>query len=391
MPATNRIADMLPEISKWRQDIHAHPELEFQVHRTASLVAEKLRAFGVDEIVEGIGQTGVVGIINGRTNSSSRVVGLRADMDALPIIEATGLPYASTHAGRMHACGHDGHTAMLLGAARYLCETRNFDGQVAVIFQPAEEFGAGGREMVEDGLMDRFNIEEIYGMHNWPGIPVGHFALVPGPIMASADQFSIDVTGRGGHAAMPETCVDPIVASTHIIQALQTIVSRNIAGTDHAIISITTIRSEGDSFNVIPQTVHMKGTVRALDGDIQDQVEKRMHEVVENTSRALGVTSVLDYDRGYPVTVNASTQTDIAASVAAQVAGTAQVDREITPTMGSEDFSYMLKARPGAFIFIGNGDSAALHHPEYNFNDEVILNGCSYWIQLVEKTLQADV
>ncbi len=387
MPLNNRFADLLPEITEWRRDIHTHPELQFDVHRTAGIVADKLREFGVDEIVEGIGRTGVVGIIKGKQNNSEKVIGLRADMDALPILEATGVDHASQTEGSMHACGHDGHTAMLLGAAKYLCETRNFDGSVAVIFQPAEEGGGGGREMVNDGMMDRFGIQQVFGMHNMPGVEVGKFAIRPGPMMAAADLISIEVTGKGGHAAMPHNGVDPTVAAAQIVLALQTIVSRNVNPLESSVISITSFQTDTDAFNVIPQQVTLKGTVRTLSPQVQDLTEKRMAEVVEHTAMALGATATLNYQRNYPVSINHKQQTEFAAGVAGQVAGANNIDADTQPLMGAEDFSFMLNERPGAFIFMGNGDTAALHHPEYDFNDEAIPYGCSYWVQLVEAAM----
>ncbi len=389
MPIVNRFADLLPEITAWRRDIHSQPELLFDVHRTAGLVAGKLREFGVDEVVEGIGKTGVVGLIKGKNSETQQVIGLRADMDALPILEATGLPHASLTDGKMHACGHDGHTAMLLGAAKYLCETRNFSGDVAVIFQPAEEGGGGGREMVNDGMMERFGIDQVFGMHNMPGVPVGKFTIRSGPFMAATDLFMIEISGVGGHAAMPHNCVDPTIAAAQITLALQTLVSRNVDPLENAVVSVTSFHTDSSAFNVIPQQVHLKGTVRTLSPDIRDQIEKRMAEVVEHTALAMGTTAVFDYQRNYPVTVNAAEQTRQAANIARSVVGEHQVDDDALPLMGGEDFSFMLNARPGAFIFLGNGDTANLHHPEYDFNDEAIPYGCSYWVQLVEQLMPA--
>lgn len=388
MPVINRFADLLPEITEWRRDIHTHPELQFDVHRTAGIVATKLREFGADEVVEGIGRTGVVGIIKGK-NASDHVIGLRADMDALPIIEATGVPHASTTPGKMHACGHDGHTAMLLGAAKYLCETRNFAGSVAVIFQPAEEGGGGGNEMVKDGMMERFGIEQVFGMHNMPGLGIGEFAIRPGPIMAAADLFTVEIKGRGGHAAMPHATVDPTIAASHITLALQSIVSRNVDPLQSAVISVTSFRTDTDTFNVIPQSVTLKGTVRSLSTEVRDLLEKRMAEVIENTASAMGATASFVYDRNYPVSVNSDAQTEFAISVAQSVAGQSKVEANTPAVMGAEDFSFMLNARPGAFIFTGNGDTASLHHPKYDFNDDAIPHGCSYWVQLVEQAMPA--
>ncbi len=387
MPVINRFADLLPEITEWRRDIHTHPELQFDVQRTAGIAAAKLREFGADDVTEGIGQTGVVGIIKGKKTDSGKVIGLRADMDALPILEATDLPHASVTSGKMHACGHDGHTAMLLGAAKYLCETRNFNGTVAVIFQPAEEGGGGGREMVNDGMMDTFGIQEVYGMHNMPGLPVGQFALKPGPLMAAADLISVEIEGLGGHAAMPHTCVDPTVAAAHMMLAIQSIASRNVDPLQSLVISVTSFQTDTDAFNVIPQKVQLKGTVRTLSEEVQDLAEKRLGEIVEHTATAMGCKATLNYERNYPVTINTEQQTSNAVAVAKSVAGEANVNAAVAPVMGAEDFSFMLNARPGAFIFTGNGDSATLHHPEYDFNDEVIPHGCSYWVQLVEQSM----
>ena len=387
MPIINRIGDMQPEIAAWRQDIHAHPELQFDVHRTAGLVAEKLRAFGCDEVATGIGRTGVVGVIRGKKGEGAHTIGLRADMDALPIIEETGLPYTSTNPGKMHACGHDGHTAMLLGAAKYLAETRNFAGTAVVIFQPAEEGGGGGREMVKDGMMDRFKIEEVYGMHNYPGLPVGDFAIRPGPMMASADRLYIDIEGLGGHAARPHVSIDTVLVGAQIINQLQSVVARNVDPLKSAVVSITQFHA-GTADNIIPQTAKLSGTARTLDPAVRDLVEKRLHEVIEGTAKLYGAKAKLVYKRDYPVTRNHERQTAFAAEIARDVVGKDRVDDKVAPVMGAEDFSYMLEARPGAFIFVGNGDTAGLHHPAYNFNDELIPVGASYWVKLVETALR---
>jgi len=387
MPIVNRVADLHPDITAWRRDLHAHPELLYDVHRTAGSVAEKLKAFGCDEVVTGVGRTGVVGVIRGRRGSSAKTIGLRADMDALPIEEANDLPYKSTVPGKMHACGHDGHTAMLLGAARYLAETRNFDGTAVVIFQPAEEGGAGGKAMVEDGLMSRFGIGEVYGMHNYPNMPVGSFGLRPGPIMAAADFVTIEIEGVGGHAARPHLTVDPVVVGAHIITAIQSIVGRNVDPVKSAVVSITVVKA-GTTDNVIPQRVRLDGTARSLSEDVRVLVEERLRTLVENTAAAFGAKGKLTYRRNYPVLVNHERQTEFAGDVASEIAGAAQVDRELPPMMGAEDFSFMLNERPGAFIWIGNGPSAGLHHPEYNFNDEIIPFGTSYWVRLVETALK---
>jgi hippurate hydrolase len=387
MPIVNRIADLHGEITVWRHDIHAHPELLYDVHRTAASVAEKLKSFGCDEVVTGIGRTGVVGVIRGsKRDDSGRVIGLRADMDALPIEEATDLPYRSTVPGKMHACGHDGHTAMLLGAARYLTETRNFAGTAVVIFQPAEEGGAGGKAMVQDGLMDRFRIEEVYGMHNYPGLPVGRFGLRPGPLMAAADRLTIEIEGRGGHAARPHISVDTVLVGAQIINQIQSIVSRNVDPLQAAVISICVFQA-GSTDNVIPQTALLRGTARSLTPEVRDLLERRLHEVVTGTAQLYGATAKLTYKRDYPVTRNHERQAAFAAAVAAQVVGQERVDDRFAPVMGAEDFSFMLEARPGAFIFVGNGDSAGLHHPAYDFNDETIPVGTSYWVKLVETAL----
>jgi hippurate hydrolase len=389
MPIVNRIADLHGDITAWRRDLHAHPELLYDVHRTAASVADKLKSFGCDEVVTGIGRTGVVGIIHGGKGlkTARKVIGLRADMDALPIEEATQVPYKSTVPGKMHACGHDGHTAMLLGAARYLAETRNFAGTAVVIFQPAEEGGAGGKAMVQDGLMDRFSIEEVYGMHNYPGLPVGQFALRPGPLMASADRLTIQIEGHGGHAARPHLTIDSVLVGAQIINQIQSIVARNVDPLQSAVISICMFQA-GSTDNVIPQTAFLRGTARSLNPQVRDLLETRLREVVEGTARLYGAKVTFTYKRDYPVTRNHERQTAFASAVAAEVVGRERVDTNTPPVMGAEDFSFMLEARPGAFIFVGNGDSAGLHHPAYDFNDEVIPIGTSYWVKLVETALQ---
>ena len=391
MPIVNRIADFHPEITAWRRDIHANPELLFDVHRTAASVADKLKAFGCDEVVPGIGRTGVVGVIKGNKPAAggrAAVIGLRADMDALPIEEATGLPYKSTIKGKMHACGHDGHTAMLLGAAKYLAETRNFGGTAVVIFQPAEEGGGGGREMVADGMMDRFSIDEVYGMHNYPGMPLGQFGMRPGPMMAAADYVSIEIEGKGAHAARPHLGIDPILVGAQMVNQLQSIVSRNVDPLESGVVSICVFQA-GTTNNVIPQTAKLAGTIRSLTDEVRDLLEKRVREVVEGVAQLHGATARVTYHRGYPVTRNHADQTAFAASIASEVAGKDRVNDKLPPMMGAEDFSYMLNVRPGAFIFVGNGDSAGLHHPAYDFNDDVIPIGSSYWVKLVEKALPA--
>jgi hippurate hydrolase len=387
MPIVNRIAAMQPEIAEWRRDIHAHPELLFDVHRTAATVAEKLKAFGCDEVVTGIGRTGVVGVVRGnKKTGTAKTIGLRADMDALPIEEETGKPYKSTIPGKMHACGHDGHTAMLLGAAKYLAETRNFSGAAVIIFQPAEEGGGGGKAMVKDGLMERFGIDEVYGMHNFPGLPVGQFAIRPGPMMAAADRLTIEIEGVGGHAARPHLAVDTVLVGAQIINQLQSVVARNVDPLDSAVLSICVFQA-GHTDNVIPQTARLVGTARSFTAETQDLLERRLREIVDGTARLYGANAKLTYTRDYPVTCNHEQQTRFAASIAAEVAGPERVDTAIAPVMGAEDFSFMLNARPGAFIFIGNGESAGLHHPAYDFNDEAIPLGTSYWARLVETAL----
>jgi amidohydrolase len=391
MPIINRVADLQPDIMAWRRDLHAHPELLYDVHWTAAFVAERLRAFGCDEVATGLGRTGVVGVIKGRKPAAGaevKVIGLRADMDALPVEEQTNLPYASKTPGKMHACGHDGHTAMLLGAAQYLAETRNFSGDAVVIFQPAEEGGAGAAAMIKDGLMERFAIDQVYGMHNGPGMPIGAFATRPGPIMAATEHLTIRIEGLGGHAARPHKCIDSVLVGAQLVTALQSIVSRSVDPLDAAVISICAFQA-GNAHNVIPQTAELKGTVRSLRGEVRDLLEKRVREVVAGVARITGAKIELDYERSYPVVVNHVAQTALAAQVASEIAGEANVNIDMTPIMGAEDFSYMLEARPGAFIFIGNGDSAGLHHPAYNFNDDAIVYGTSYWVKLVETTLAA--
>jgi len=390
MPIVNRAADLQPEIQAWRRDIHEHPELGYEERRTSAFVAERLREFGCDEVATGLGGTGVVGVIKGRKpagNADVKVIGLRADMDALPIEEATGLPYASKTSGKMHACGHDGHTAMLLGAARYLAETRNFAGQAVVIFQPAEEGGFGAAAMIKDGLFERFAIDQVYGMHNGPGIPVGSFAIRPGPIMAATDAVNIHIEGRGGHAARPHLSIDSVMVGAQLITALQSIVSRSVDPLEAAVVSMCEFHA-GNARNVIPQTAEIRGTVRTLTGEVRALLEKRVREVVDGVAQMTGARIDLEYLRGYPVVVNHAAQTDFAIKVAEDVAGNGNV-QEMPPLMGGEDFAYMLEKRPGAFIFCGNGDSAGLHHPAYNFDDEAIVFGTSYWIKLVESTLAA--
>ncbi|WP_316176409.1 MULTISPECIES: M20 aminoacylase family protein [unclassified Bradyrhizobium] len=388
MPIINRAAELAEDAKVWRRDFHQHPELLYEVHRTAARVAELLASFGVDEVVSGIGRTGVVGVIRGR-EPSQRVIGLRADMDALPLQEISDVPHKSTIPGRMHACGHDGHTAMLLGAARYLAETRNFAGTAIVIFQPAEEGGAGGRAMVEDGLMERFGIEEVYGLHNAPGLPLGTVATRTGAVMAAADTFEVRLKGLGGHAARPNKCVDPIIAGAQIVTALQTIVARNVDPVESAVLSITRFHAGTTADNIIPQTAIIGGTVRTLDEDIRRLMDERFKGLVTALASGMGVEAEIDYEWGYPVVINHAEQTAFAADVARSVVGPEKVITDMPPRLGGEDFAYMLQARPGAFVFMGIGDGAGVHHPEYDFNDDVIPHGISYWAKLVETAMPA--
>src|ERR1700728_3223368 len=389
MPILNRVADLQPDIQAWRRDIHEHPELLYDVHRTAAFVAERLREFGCDEVATGLGRTGVVGVIKGRKRPVSgdvKVIGLRADMDALPIEEATSLPYASKTPGLMHACGHDGHTAMLLGAAKYLAETRNFAGTAVVIFQPAEEGGAGAAAMIKDGLISRFGIEEVYGMHNYPGIPLGQFAIRSAPMMAAADHIEIELEGKGGHAARPHLAVDTILVGAQIINQLQSIVARNVDPLESAVVSICMFQA-GHTDNVIPQHAKLKGTARSLTPQVRELLQERIAAVIEGTAQLYGATAKITYSNGYPVVVNTERETAFAADVAREIAGKDRVDTALPPVMGAEDFAFMLNERPGAFIFVGNGDSAGLHHPAYDFNDETIPVGTSYWVRLAETAL----
>ena len=384
MPVKNRFAELQKEIAEWRHDIHQHPEILFETHRTSALVRDKLKEFGCDEVIEGIGKTGVVGVINGQTNKSNKVIGLRADMDALPINEETGLDYSSKIPGAMHACGHDGHTSMLLGAAKYLCETRNFDGQAVVIFQPAEEGGGGGLEMCKDGMMENFKIDEVYGMHNWPGVELGKFAIRSGPFFAASDFIEAIISGKGGHAAKPNETIDPTVIASQIVVALQTIASRRSDPVEQVVVSITSFETSSTAFNVIPQEVKIKGTVRTLDPDVRDLAEKEFLRITELTAEAMGGSADAKFTRGYPVMSNSSEQTEFAAKVARDVAGECA---EAPLVMGGEDFAYMLEERPGAYILLGNGDSSPVHHPKYNFNDDAIPFGCSWLVELVEQKM----
>ena len=384
MPIRNRFAEMMPELTEWRRDLHAHPELGFDCHRTAGIVAEKLRAFGCDEVHEGIGVTGIVALIHGRQRDSGRVIGLRADMDALPIHEATGLAYASTRHGKMHACGHDGHTTMLLGAAQYLAETRHFNGTVALIFQPAEEGGAGAKVMCDTGLMDRFDIAEVYAMHNRPGHPLGEFNIRAGAFYAACDEFRITIEGQGGHAAKPHMTFDPTLAASHVILALQSIASRNADPTENIVLSVCGVRSDSEAFNVIPQRVALRGTIRTHDAGLRALAEQRLHAITTSTAQAFGAEAEIEFLDGYPVMVNHHDQTEIARQVALDVSGQCL---EAGYNMGGEDFGYMLEERPGAYIVLGAGAGPGLHHPEYDFNDEIMPYGCSWFVGIAENRL----
>lgn len=386
MPIVNRIAEFHDEITQWRRDLHENPELMYDLPQTAQTLQDRLKSFGCDDVVTGLGKTGVVAVIKGRVDTKGRVIGLRSDMDALPILEETGKAYASKNPGKMHACGHDGHMAMLLGAAKYLTETRNFDGTAVLIFQPAEEGGAGAKAMIDDGLMDRFGIQEVYGMHNFPGIPLGDFAIRSGPITAATDEFAIIVEGYGSHAAKPNLATDPVLIGAAIVQNLQSIASRNVDPLECIVVS-TTMFNAGRVFNIIPQSAELRGTIRTLNPDVRDIAEKRFRMIVDNTAAAFGATAKIEYHRGYPITANHADQTDFAASVASQIVGEDRVDPNVAPFMVGEDFSFMLEERPGAFIFMGNGPTAGLHHAEYDFDDEVIPVGVSYWARLVETAL----
>lgn len=384
MPVINRIADYTTDMTAWRRHLHTIPELAFDCHETAAFVVDRLREFGIMDIHQGIATTGIVAIIEGQGDGPT--IGLRADMDALPMQEETGLEYASKYAGKMHACGHDGHTTMLLGAARYLAETRNFKGRVALIFQPAEEHGGGGEVMVQEGILDRFDIKEVYALHNAPGTPVGQFYTTPGPIMAAADSFDIHITGKGGHGAMPHETVDPVVAAVSIAQSIQTIVSRNNYSLDNLVVSVTQIHT-GSADNIIPEKAFINGTVRTFDNAVQGMVMARLDAIVAGAAISYGVEAHVDYQVGYPATINDPERTVFAADVAREVAGDTGVIDDSMPEMGAEDFAYFLEKRPGAYLFVGNGDTAGLHHPEYDFDDETAAAGASFFARLIERTL----
>ena len=385
MPVINRIAGYADEMKAWRRHLHQHPELTFACHETAAFVVARLSEMGITDVHEGIATSGVIAIIEGQ--GAGPCVGLRADMDALPIHEATGAAHASTIEGKMHACGHDGHTTMLLGAAKYLAETRNFKGKVALIFQPAEEGGGGAGVMVEEGVLDRFGIDEVYALHSAPGTPVGHFYTTPGAIMAAVDTFSITVTGVGGHGAMPQDAVDPIVGAVGMVTAIQTIVSRNHYTLDDLVVSVTQIHT-GSADNIIPESAWINGTVRTFDPKVQDMVRKRLSEIVAGQAASYGVTAELDYEVGYPATINDATRAEFAADVAEEIGG--GVNRDAGREMGAEDFAYFLEHRPGAYLFVGNGDTAGLHHPEYDFDDDASAYGASFFARLVERLSPID-
>ncbi|MHA6261688.1 M20 aminoacylase family protein [Arenibacterium sp. CAU 1754] len=386
MPVVNRIAEFSADMTQWRRHLHTIPELGLDCVETAAFVAGRLQEFGVDEIHTGIAKTGIVAIINGRGEGPT--IGLRADMDALPIPEATGVEYASTRPGKMHACGHDGHTTMLMGAARYLAETRNFSGRVALIFQPAEEAGGGGDVMVREGMMDRFDIAQVYALHNAPGFDAGAFYTTPGPIMAAVDTFHVHITGVGGHGAMPHETRDPVMAACGIAMAFQTIVSRNNYALDDLVVSVTQIHT-GTIDNVIPETAYLNGTVRTFDPKVQNMVHDRMKAIVAGQAASYGVEATLDYEVGYPATINDPDKAAFASDVAREVAGENRVIADAGREMGAEDFSYMLNQRPGAYLFLGQGDTAGLHHPEYDFNDDITPVGASFFARLVERALPA--
>lgn len=382
MPVLNRIGEFSDDMKTRRRYLHENPELQYDCVNTAAFVAEKLEEFGVDELHSGIAKTGIVAIINGK--GAGPTIGLRADMDALPIVEETGLDHASKIPGKMHACGHDGHTTMLLGAARYLCETRNFTGRVALIFQPAEEGERGALAMVEAGIMDDFDIKQVFALHNLPNAPTGHFMMREGAFLAAADGFEIVVQGRGGHAAMPQETLDPIPVAANIYAAIQTISSRNLHARDNTVISVTMLNA-GTAFNIVPDTAFLAGTFRTLDKSSRDVVVRRLKEICDFTGRAFGCEVRYHAKAAGPATVNHREQTAFAARVAQGVSGAEKVNAEAEPIMGSEDFSYMLEARPGAYVFLGAGEGADLHHPKYDFNDEISPIGASYFVKLVEE------
>ncbi len=386
MPIVNRIAALHEDMTAWRHEIHAHPETAFEEHRTSAFVAARLEEFGI-EVERGLARTGVVGTL--RAGRSGRAIALRADMDALPIHERNAFEHCSTHPGKMHACGHDGHTAMLLGAAKYLAESRNFDGTVHFIFQPAEENEGGGRAMVEEGLFDKFPVEAVYGLHNWPGLPVGTMAVKPGPMMAAFNIFELAVRGQGSHGAMPHEGIDPVMVAAELVGALQTIASRNTDPLDSVVVSVTQIHG-GDTWNVIPDEVVLRGTTRAFRAPVQDAVEAAIRRLADGVCAAHGASYEMRYERRYPPTVNSRPEAEHAAAVAAEVVGEANLERDPVPSMGSEDFAFMLERKPGCYVWLGNGPKDGgrlLHSPHYDFNDEILTIGASYWARLVESQL----
>ena len=396
MNVIDSIVTQAASIAAVRRDIHAHPELCFEEVRTADLVAQKLTEWGIP-IHRGLGKTGVVGIVKGRDGGASgRAIGLRADMDALPMQEFNTFAHASQHHGKMHACGHDGHTAMLLAAAQHFAKHRNFDGTVYLIFQPAEEGGGGARVMIEDGLLEQFPMQAVFGMHNWPGMKMGQFAVSPGPVMASSNEFKITIHGKGGHAAMPHTGIDPVPIACQMVQAFQTIISRNKKPVDAGVISVTMIHT-GEATNVVPDSCELQGTVRTFTLEVLDMIEARMKQVAEHTCAAHEATCDFEFVRNYPPTVNSAAEADFARKVMAGIVGEANVLVQ-EPTMGAEDFAFMLQAKPGAYCFIANGDGAhrdmghgggpcTLHNPSYDFNDDLIPLGATYWVRLAEEWL----
>ena len=385
MSIPKRLLEMHAEMAEWRHDLHAHPETAFEERRTSALVAQKLESFGLS-VHQGLGRTGVVGTL--AAGSGKRAIGLRADMDALHIHEKNGFGHRSKHEGKMHACGHDGHTTMLLGAAKYLSEARNFDGVVHFIFQPAEENEGGGREMVEQGLFEKFPCESVYGMHNWPGMPVGQFGVRAGPMMASFDIFEIELAGRGSHAALPHTGIDPIVAASTLVQALQTIASRNVDPIESAVVTVTQIHA-GDTWNVIPDAAVLRGTARAFKPEVQDLIERRVREICAGVAAAHGANVKVRYERRYPPLINAAREAEVCAAVMRSMVGAENV-LQVPPVMGSEDFAFMLQAKAGCYVFVGNGPGAGgcmLHNPHYDFNDQILPLGASYWSNLVQHIL----
>ncbi|WP_392552139.1 M20 aminoacylase family protein [Orbus wheelerorum] len=378
------ISALKAEMTKWRRHIHSHPETAFEEHHTTQFIVEMLTSFGIDELYTDFAPTGVVGIIKG--NKPGKWIGLRADIDALDITEQNDVDYCSKISGKMHACGHDGHAAMLLGAAKYLAHHRDFAGSVVVIFQPAEENEGGGRVMVENGLFERFPIESVYGMHNQPNMPLGQFFICKGPLMAAYDVFEIKITGKGSHAAAPHLGYDTIVTATQVVSSLQTIVSRDINPLDSLVVSVTQIHS-GDTWNVLPQEAIIRGTVRTFNANVQDLAERRIKEIAESVANAFHATVNICYQRRYPATVNHPSATKLAIDAACNVVGEDYVHTDATPSMGSEDFAFMLQARPGAYIWLGAGEGANLHHPQFNFNDEILITGAAYYIELVKLAL----